>query len=274
MKQLTPVFAALFFSLLPLSATVRHEGSQRAGKSNSTLSKNAARVPVLVELFTSEGCSSCPPADTLLAQLATEQPIAGAEVIALEEHVDYWNHLGWTDPFSSRYFSARQEAYAKSFDSGSVYTPQMVVDGLNEFVGSNGREARRAIERASQSMKTPVKLAVTSADSSTGKLLVTIGKLSAATSGDKAEVFLAITEAGLHLAVTRGENAGEDLHHSSVVRVLEKIGEADRQGDIAFSAEPALRIERGWKRENLRAVVFIQEQKTRRILGAASVPLA
>src|SRR5215468_9246058 len=116
------------------------------------------RTPVIVELFTSEGCSSCPPADEVLARLEREQPVAGAEIIALGEHVDYWNQIGWTDPFSSRSFSERQGAYAETFRLDGAYTPEMVVDGRVEFVGSDWNKAVAAITQAASAPKADVQI--------------------------------------------------------------------------------------------------------------------
>ena len=234
----------------------------------------ATRTPVVVELFTSEGCSSCPPADNLLSQMAERQPVENAEVIALEEHVDYWNELGWVDPFSSREWTARQQVYAGVLGNGNAYTPQMVVDGKTEFVGSQSQKARQAVEQAAAQQKAWVTLRQgNSADSGRENLSVTITKLPETAGRDTAEVWLAITETGLHSAVKRGENAGEDLHHAAVVRSIRKIGEAKAGDQISFSGDATVPLRAEWKRENLRAVVFVQEKKGRRMLGAAAVPV-
>lgn len=234
------------------------------------------RTPVVVELFTSEGCSSCPPADSLLSRMAEQQPIDNVEVIALEEHVDYWNELGWVDPFSSREWTARQQIYAEVLGNGNSYTPQMVVDGKTEFVGSQSRKAWQAVQQAAAQQKAAVTLrpANSSPDTGTENLSVSIAKLPESGHRDTAEVWLAITETGLHSDVKRGENAGEDLHHAAVVRSIRKIGEAKPGGETSFSGDATVSLRPDWKRENLHAVVFVQEKKGRRILGAAAVSVS
>jgi len=234
-----------------------------------------ARAPVVVELFTSEGCSSCPPADALLARLSEAQPGGNVQLIALEEHVDYWNDLGWTDPFSSRDWTSRQYVYSGILGNRNPYTPQMVVDGTVEFVGSHAQKARQAILEAAGKPKVPVTLEQRNA-SKTGMrdFSVKVGKLNGTEKHEAAEVWLAITETGLHSAVTRGENAGEELRHAAVVRSMRKIGEAKGDGETSFAGDASVPLQKEWKGENLKAVLLVQEKKSRRILGAAEIRIA
>jgi hypothetical protein len=230
------------------------------------------RSPVVVELFTSEGCSSCPPADALLAKLAEEPPAENVQVIALEEHVDYWDELGWVDRFSSREWTNRQSAYAGTLGNGNPYTPQMVIQGQVEFVGSHAQLARQKILDAARNASAPVTLEQAQTDGKGGvNLKVTIGKWTGTAKGGAAEVWLAITETGLHSAVTGGENVGHELRHAAIVRTMRKIGEARADSEPSFSGNATTSLHSDWKRENLRAVVFVQEKKSRRILGAAEI---
>lgn len=234
----------------------------------------AARAPVIVELFTSEGCSSCPPADKLLSKLEELQPVEGAEVIALEEHVDYWNHLGWSDQFSSTQFTARQQEYASVFGQNSVYTPEMVVDGGKELVGSHSRDVRTTIAEAARQMKLDVKLEQNSPVDDGGlSCTITTGKFDPQLGVSAVDIWVAVTERGLHSDVKRGENAGEDLHHASVVRSLRKIGTTEHGRDVSFSSDVKLSLERSWNRQNLRVVAFAEERSSKRIVGAASSPV-
>jgi hypothetical protein len=229
---------------------------------------------VVVELFTSEGCSSCPPADALLARLSEQLNAGNAQVIALEEHVDYWDDLGWRDPFSSHDSTARQYAYAGVLGNGNPYTPQMVVDGSLEFSGGREQKARQSIAEAAAQKKATVTLSQgTSNKPGTESFLVQVGRLSPSARGGMAEVWLAITETGLHSAVTRGENAGHELKHAAIVRTMRKIGEAKADTDTSFSGNATVPLGKEWKRENLKAVVFVQEKKSLRILGAAEISL-
>jgi hypothetical protein len=232
----------------------------------------AAREPVIVELFTSEGCSSCPPADALLAELATRQPLGSAEVIALEEHVDYWDQQGWKDPFSSATWTARQYEYAGKLHNGNPYTPEMVVDGTEGFVGSRLATARQEIEKAAAAKKTRIEISeISPVQNKSLSFKVSVEKLLSIAHGDTAEIVLAITESGLHSSVKGGENSGEELHHAPVVRELKVIGVMGKNGEEGFHAQPAVKLDAKWNLENLRAVVFVQEKKNRRILGAAAI---
>jgi hypothetical protein len=246
-----------------------------AASAEASAKHEGRRAPVVVELFTSEGCSSCPPADALLARLERDQPVGDAEIIVLAQHVDYWNELGWTDPYSSHEASERQSEYAGAFGKDGVYTPQMVIDGRTEFPGGNSNKALDAIAQAAREPKAEVALVRSdSQESANGalRLSVRVLKLPKLTDGDTADVMLAVTESGLSSDVQRGENAGHKLAHVGVVRKLAKIGSVSAS-DAPFKAEPTVALDKGWRRENMRAVVFLQEHTSLRVVGAVSLKL-
>ena len=149
---------------------------------------------VLAELFTSEGCSSCPPADRLLETVLRQQPATGVYVIPLSEHVDYWDHQGWKDPFSSAQFTERQKVYGFHFNVDSIYTPQVVIDGNSQFVGSDEGELKRVLAKAAKAPKPILQVDVSGAGSETA---VTISGEGLKASSEPAELMLAVTEDGL-----------------------------------------------------------------------------
>jgi hypothetical protein len=258
--------------LVVLLAAISQGGApqNRPGEPSAT----GTRVPVVLELFTSEGCSTCPPADALLAKLEQQQPVSGAEVIALEEHVDYWDQQGWVDPFSSMQWTLRQKAYASGFGDRDVYTPELVIDGRTVFVGSHEGDAYRAIAKATSQPRTEVGVLLLKAGQRDREhVKVDVGKLQGAQEGDTAEVWVAITETALHSSVTGGENSGRDLHHAGVARWLHKVGVTDRNAAPSFTGESDVKLDSKWKRSNLRVIAFVQEKRSRHILGAGVAPV-
>jgi hypothetical protein len=207
--------------------------------------------PVIVELFTSQGCSSCPPADAVLAKLAAAGSVDGRRVVPLAFHVDYWNDLGWADPFSRPAWTQRQYAYAQALGAARVYTPQAIVGGTHDVLGSNAIGIATAITDGAA----PAKLAAT-ATWSADRLDVS------ATAPADADVFVAVFEDGLHTKVTRGENSGEDLGGEHVVRRFEKVASAGHAGTLAVKLDPA------WQRVG--AVAFAQRADFK-ILSSASL---
>jgi hypothetical protein len=221
-------------------------------------------TPVLVELFTSEGCSSCPPADSFLQQLDA-QPVPGTQLIVLSEHVDYWNHIGWTDPYSSAVYSERQNAYANHFRLDSVYTPQMIVDGKDEFVGNSPGEARKSIDRAATVQKIPVRISGATLSNGLVQAHVETGTFSA--HEGKADVYFLVALNYAETQVARGENAGHHLTHVAVVRNLVKVGKVEP--GKAFSQDISLKLPKGTEPAMLRVIAFVQEPGPGRVLGAA-----
>ena len=229
----------------------------------------AADHPVVVELFTSQGCSSCPPADQVLAALG-EEP--GGAVIPLAFHVDSWNHLGWMDPFSKREWTLRQQFYARMLGGRGPYTPQAVVDGAHELVGSDERALRAAIARAAAQPAAAVTVAV----GGDGESVVVEASVErpAALRGRKLDVMAALYENQLSTAVPRGENGGQTLRDTRVVRLLERAVRLPDDGPDAATARVTLQLGKGWVRQNLGVAVFVQDPKTLTIHGAANAALA
>ena len=216
------------------------------------------RVAVLVELFTSEGCSTCPPADALLDKLDQLQPIPGAEVIAMSEHVDYWNHAGWKDPFSSAELTHRQQAYESRLGVPQPFTPQMIVDGTSTLVGSETMQARAAIENAASLPALRVSI-VPSADGRSAAIRVNPATTSTGPDGD---VYIAFAKDSASTDVRGGENRGSVLHYVSVVESLERAGSVTAKS--GFSTEVPIESKAGD-----RLIVFVQEPGYGRVMGAA-----
>jgi len=217
------------------------------------------RPPVLVELFTSEGCSSCPPADAALAALARDPALRSAEVIPLELHVDYWNHLGWADPFSAPEYTARQEEYARVLGGDGLYTPQMVIDGWVSGVATPG-SMRKGVEKAAAKGK--ARLEVLVASSRPGLDVVVRPP-----SGLSGRLRVVLSEDRLSSKVERGENRGLTLAHAPVARLLVDDGPVSSEHHLRLGLSSA------WKRDQLRVVAFVQEQGGRVVaVGSAPVP--
>ncbi len=221
------------------------------------------RVPVLLELFTSEGCSSCPPADRLLEILDQKQPVAGPELIVLSEHVDYWDGLGWRDPFSSPQYTARQQDYTNKYNFDGVYTPQLVVDGQFGFVGSDGRAASSAIQKAIRERKIPIGISNLSRDAN--HVSAHIGLPANQSFKGRAVLYVAVADNRTDSQVTRGENAGKSLAHVAVTRVLKQVRAIDLPN--ASAKDVLLPVSSG--ASGSRIVAFIQDPKSGHVLGVA-----
>jgi hypothetical protein len=247
------IFAALSAALTSLPATSGAQATQ------------TTRSPVLVELFTSEGCSSCPPADALLAKLDQTQPINDAEIIVLGEHVDYWDGQGWHDRFSSHQYTERQNEYCGRLHVDSSYTPQMIVDGTEQFVGNDAAHAVRAIQHSAQSPK--IKLVLSKPVVDGQKVSGSVSSADAAAT-KKADLYAALVDPKDTTEVRGGENGGRRLQHVGVVRSLQRVGKLKdlAAGPVTFSLTAPTDAKPG----EMRIVVFAQESGQGPVLGAVS----
>ncbi len=207
----------------------------------------AAGPPIVVELFTSEGCSSCPPADALLAELAIRP-----DVLALSFHVDYWNRLGWKDPYSSPEATARQQRYARLLGLDGVYTPQIVVDGRWQAVGSDRAAVETVLAKAREG-RAPVRMTLTLDH---GQARVGLGASGNAAS---AAIWLIGFDRRRADTVERGENAGRTLAHVDVVRGFAEVGRFTGHAGTVTAPVP-------WRSDRIAAIL---QEPDGRILGAA-----
>jgi hypothetical protein len=218
---------------------------------------------VVLELFTSEGCSSCPPADALLSQLSKQRDTTNIELVLLGEHVEYWNGQGWKDRFSAPSFTQRQYEYARRFHLASAYTPQAVIDGHLQTVGGNAPKLKELIAESAQAPKSAT---VALSFIAPGKLQVSVTD----SSQTRQRILLAVTEDNLTTKVGGGENDGRVLVHNAVVRELRSLGTVSNG---RFDKTVNVPDDPGWKRDDLRVVVLVQDAGDDVIRGAASLPL-
>ncbi len=224
--------------------------------------------PVLVELFTSEGCSSCPPADALLEKLDGSRPILGADVIVLSEHVDYWNHEGWKDTYSSSFFTARQVDYERHFGLTTPYTPQMVVDGATQLNGSDTRAVDRAIEAARSQPKIPIRIvSVSLANPRELRVHLEVEALPGNFKARKADVFLAVALNHAESHVLGGENKGRDIHHVAVLESITKVGTVEK--GKSFDRDVLVKVKSTPDPANSRLIAFVQESDAGKVVGAS-----
>lgn len=240
------------------------------GLASAQTNAQPGRTPVLVELFTAEGCSSCPPADNLLAQLESQQPVAGVDIIVLGEHVDYWDQLGWRDRFSSPEYTERQHSYGFRLKVNNIYTPQMVVDGTEQFVGNDAPHAFSAITHAGQTPKIPLVLSKPVVDGH--HVAITVSLATPLSASPKADLYAALVDPTDTTDVGGGENRGHQLHHVAVVRSLQRIGKVKSLSSGPVKA--TLTAPQNAVPGKMRVVVFAQDSGTGPIVGVTSIPTA
>lgn len=221
--------------------------------------------PVLVELFTSEGCSSCPPADRLLVDLDRSQPVSGADLIVLSEHVDYWNSQGWQDPWSSAFFTDRQTRYSDHFGLRSAYTPQLVVNGEAQASGNDWPQAKQECQKASTEQKIPIRISSMTLDGNNA-LRAHLEADALPSSVKKADLYVAVALNHTESQVKAGENSGRTLDHVAVVQSLTKVGSLEKGKSFAKDVE--LKLNSKTDPANLRLIAFVQEPGPGKVLGA------
>jgi len=226
---------------------------------------DTATTPVLVELFTSEGCSSCPPADALLEKMDALEPIPGTQLIVLSEHVDYWNHDGWTDSFSSPSITERQSAYVRALGLKTPFTSQFLVDGTEPLQASDAEQVVQLLRKAASAPKLAMRLASVTVEP--GNPAIVRGRIESDVSSEKhrSDVYVAIALDHAESQVSRGENNGRHLTHVAVLTELAKVGKLET--GKSFGQDFRIKLP-GPAPTNLRIVAFAQESGPGKVFGA------
>jgi hypothetical protein len=228
---------------------------------------DSSASPLLVELFTSEGCSSCPPADVWLQQIDAAQPAPGVRLIVLSEHVDYWNHDGWKDPFSTSWISDRQGAYVRALGLKSPYTPQVIVDGTAELQLSDAQQVEQTFQKAATAPKLSIRILQAVVDPKNSDVVRVQVEVQGNSTNRSADIYEVVALDHADSQVLRGENSGKHLTHVAVVENLTKIGRLEK--GKTFSREVATKLKPGTDPANVRLIVFAQEPGPGRVLGVA-----
>lgn len=268
-KGLLPASAAVLFCLLvpPFGREASGRALNADDKTSTAQAPSTDPHPVLVELFTSEGCSSCPPADLLVQRMDTFQPISGAQLIVLSEHVTYWDHDGWKDPNSSSLLTARQDSYEAALGVKDLYTPQLIVDGTQSVQVGDAQKLTDTLQRAATEPKISVKIGEVAMDARDPSLLRTHIETAANPGTRSADVFLVVALDHVESQVLRGENGGRHLVHVAVVRQLAKVGRLPK--GKTFAQDVQLKIDANVDPKNIRLIAFVQESGPGKLLGAA-----
>jgi hypothetical protein len=274
-RRISPALLAAASSVVAVSLS----GCPRWAEGGASAAAPAGPGVAVVELFTSQGCSSCPPADRLLTRLA-EEPQYRGRLVALSFHVDYWNHIGWTDPFSSPRWSERQRRYARAVPPGRVYTPQVRVQGGAAMVGSDERAVRHAIAAAlSRAPAARVRLqvgepagAAQGQDRGAVLLRAAVEVVGDAGTGEL-DLWLAVLERALVTPVTAGENRSATLRNDHVVRHFERLATLPARAGTTRDVAVTVPLDAAWDRSQLAAAAFAQDPRTLAIHGADALDL-
>lgn len=253
---------ALFLLLLSLLLVC----AAKQGQAQAANAPNSG-TPILIELFTSEGCSSCPPADAWLQKIDASQPISGAQAIVLSEHVDYWNHDGWKDPYSSSLLTERQSGYVRAMGLNSAYTPQLIVNGRSELRMSDPQQVSQVLLKAVKAPQVPVRITSISVEGDSPAVLRAHIEADGSSQKRNADVFAAIALDHAESQVLDGENGGRRLTHVAVVQDLIKIGKLEK--GKTFAQDYQAKLKPGLDPKNLRMIVFVQEPGPGDVVGAA-----